>query len=209
MRVLLRDAYGNECAPDTDGLSAVLRGAEDVRARASIEPATGPAASGAHESLTLAITFEATPQVAGRYFAHVTLRGAHVMGSPLRLLVEAGEAEAALCRLVGRAPGEAIAGVPESFVLQLYDGAHNPTCKGLTELGARLLPPSRLVEMLSPTRPLNEAQLEGNGESGNGESEPLAVSAEDGSIPKCELEDLGDGAVRVLITSQRAGKHAV
>jgi len=140
--VWLRDAYGNACEPQLDGLRLQLRGAQEVEGSVHLtsqpqqagSPATGGDAAGLHAV--------AAPQLAGRYYAHVTMQGEELGGSPLSLQVRPAPALASACEVWGDGLQHADAGVPAFFMLRLRDAAFNLTDDGVAHVNARLLPPT-------------------------------------------------------------------
>ena len=143
----LRDAYGNACEARLDGLRLHLRGAQEVEGSVHLtsqshqllqlrtvgNPASSDDAAGLYAV--------AAPQLAGHYYAHVTMHGEELGGSPLSLHVRPAPALALACEVWGDGLQHADAGVPAFFMLRLRDAASNLTDDGVAHVSARLLPP--------------------------------------------------------------------
>lgn len=83
-----------------------------------------------------------TPCAAGRYWAHFTLHGSPIGGSPFAIAVRPAAACASTVELWGEGLSAAVAGVPSYFALQLRDAHGNPTSDGLEGITMRVQGPA-------------------------------------------------------------------
>jgi hypothetical protein len=140
--VRLSDAYGNACevsCQSCQGVALQLRGPEMIEGSVHLAPpyhcppppdgdgadaAAACAGDGAEEGAAgddggLVLSAVATPRLCGRYYAHVTLRGVELMGSPRPLRVHAAAAVAACCDVFCEGlSGAVVAGTPCGFRVQ-------------------------------------------------------------------------------------------
>ena len=132
--VRLSDAFGNACEASCEGVALQLHGPEIVEGSVHLAPPyRGPAPPDSDSADAAAAYAEgaagdgggrvlsamATPRLCGRYYAHVTLRGVELMGSPRPLRVHAAAAVASCCDVYCEGlSGAVVAGTPCGFRVQ-------------------------------------------------------------------------------------------
>ena len=132
--VRLSDAFGNACEASCEGVALQLHGPEIVEGSVHLAPpyrgpappdsdsadaAAAYAEGAAGDGGGLVLSAMATPRLCGRYYAHVTLRGVELMGSPRPLRVHAAAAVAACCDVYCEGlSGAVVAGTPCGFRVQ-------------------------------------------------------------------------------------------
>ena len=184
MRVLLRDRYGNAvAADDTNGVALTLHGASRVCGEVTLE-----------ESHTLSGVLHASAiaTVSGRYYAHVTLDGEQVGGSPFALSVRAAAAVGGACEVWGDAlGGTLVAGGRARFALRMRDEYGNVSAGHAGLLTATITPP------LAPPTP-----------AGDDDDAPASVSVAQAAV--CELGEEEEGAVvSGHVSASMAGEHTL
>ena len=193
--VLLRDKYRNVC---TDGvpppsLRLHLRGASELDGH--VEGAGGEGdGSGSIEAT-------AHPKIAGRYWAHLTLDGEHLAGSPYSLHVRPAPPLPAACEAWGDGLTNAAAGTLAYFAVALRDEWGNFAVDDADLLTARLEPPSQPPRPfpLAPQAPGGPREIEcslhvGDGLGGAGGGNEL-------------LKGVGGVVVSGTCCSTLAGRH--
>ena len=175
--VRLRDKHGSPCEPVPSGVAFMLRGSAEVSGEVRAIGGAGPGAQSHGAAMPpLAEEIEAvvTPSVAGRYWAHLTLNGAPIGGSPFAIAVRPARAHAPACELWGDGLSGAIAGVPAYFAVQLRDAHGNPTTEGLEGVTMRVAPPASAARHTLPAALVGGGGGGGGGggESGGGNGEP-------------------------------------
>ena len=188
--VILRDQFGNVCEQSPDGVGVVLKGAYEVPG--SVRRFSRNGVSG--------IEAIATPQVAGRYWLHLTLRGAPIGRSPYGFTLKPAKADARSSEMWGGGITAASAGVPAYFAIQLRDALGNAASDGADDVKAYVEPPSRIVR-----------QALGNAPPSPGEEEAALIREEDDGNETCECTIQQTGGEAGLFSgvwrTLRAGRH--
>ena len=184
MRVLLRDRYGNAvAADDTNGVALTLHGASRVCGEVTLE-----------ESHTLSGVLHAAAiaTVSGRYYAHVTLDGEQVGGSPFALSVRAAAAVGGACRC-GATPSAA----PSSRAAARTLRSGCETRYGNVSAGHAGLLTATITPPLAPPTP-----------AGDDDDAPASVSVAQAAV--CELGEEEEGAlVSGHVSASMAGEHTL
>ena len=130
--------------------------------------------------------------VSGRYYAHVTLHGEQVGGSPFALSVRAAAAVGGACEVWGDAlGGTLVAGGRAHFALRMRDEYGNVSAGHAGLLTATITPP------LAPLTP-----------AGDDDDAPASVSVAQAAV--CELGEEEEGAVvSGHVSLSMAGEHTL
>jgi hypothetical protein len=179
--VLLRDRFGNPCEQSPHGVALVLRGPAEVHGELE------HVRRGAEEEVTAV----AAVTIAGRYWAHLSLHGHPIGGSPYLITVRPSAASAAASSIWGDGLHTAMAGVPAYFAVQLKDALGNATADGVEELTARVTTPSVGARIALPAAPSADDEATG-ALAGDGSGGDAAVGSR--GVPECSLYHAYDHA---------------
>ncbi|KAL1495176.1 hypothetical protein AB1Y20_017041 [Prymnesium parvum] len=198
--LIFRDVFGNRCHQVPSHARLLLRGVADVEGRITQLD---------DDSTVAAVQ----PCLAGRYWAHLTIEGQHVRGSPFSMRVLPAPAVAHASEVWGGGLSEGVAGVRASFFVQLRDEFGNASARDVALLRARLVAPVQSARTFpipsavdSPSLALPLEEAEGDDGCGAALVQPAQGGGEDHEAPRPPPHPR-EGPAAGFCVSRTAGRH--